>query len=129
MKLEPSYRVKHESSRIKLLEILTAEVASVTSFIKSSPTLITAPATLIGVQVFLFLQVGLYGLSLVVVVIIAVALQIYLKRKMQTIAEEKGSVMAKRTLANMEMLYGIQSLKRMGWESLITSKNLHYRTQ
>lgn len=81
-----------ERSRTEQLTIMTSEIIAVTSFLNSSTTLFTAPATLIGVQIFLFLQVGVYGLALVTILVITAVIQIWLKGRMAVIKKQKDEL-------------------------------------
>jgi ABC-type multidrug transport system fused ATPase/permease subunit len=80
-KLAPSYRFNTDKDRSQLLTILTANVAAVVTFLTTSTILFSAPATLIGVQVFLFIKVGIYGFVLIVILAIAGVVQAILHKK------------------------------------------------
>lgn len=105
----------NERSRGQLLKILTSDVGSVKAFLIHSATLFSAPATLIGVQVFLFLQVGAYGLSLLLILVLTGIVQMLLRRSMMAAKAEKKDIMGVRTLTNREMFQSIDSIKCMGW--------------
>ena len=114
-RLAPSYRLDNERSRGQLLTILTEDVALVTEFLTNSSILFSAPATLIGVQIFLFLEVGAYGLALLLVLVVAGVVQMLLRKRILAVKAEKHVLMGLRTLTNFEMFHSIESIKLMGW--------------
>lgn len=73
----------------------------VTAFFGSSAVLFFAPATLIAVQVLLFIKVGRFAFVLIVLLVISGLVQVILYFKILKTTGKKLAVMGKRGLSNL----------------------------
>lgn len=68
---------------------LINDVRYVRESIETMGMLFGAPATIFAVQIFLFVQVGMYGISLVIVLLVGAIIQYFLEAKMSKVRIQK----------------------------------------
>ena len=77
------------------------DVRYVRESIETMGMLFAAPATIIAVQCFLFVQAGIYGLTLVGVFLVGGLLQFFLESKMSKVRIKKLNMFEERVGTNL----------------------------
>lgn len=97
------------------------------NFVKSFYVLSSAPTTLIMAQIFVCIEVGAYGLCLILVILFSLVLQLLIDRHVAKLTLRKLKYYSERLTCNLEMFSSLKQLKSLGWEELVTLKNTQYR--
>lgn len=127
LRISSSYKKYLEKG--DMMNHLVNDVKYVRESIETMGMLFAAPATMIAVQAFLFVQAGYYGFMLSGVFIVGALLQYILESKMSKVRIQKLNMLEERMGTNLELLGSIKHLKLLGWEQLIPKKNLEYLKQ
>ncbi len=111
--MSSSYRKYLEKG--DMLNHLINDVRCMRVSVQSMGQLFSAPATITAVLCLLFIEEGLYGLTLVGVFILGAILQYMLTTRMSKIRVKKLNLMEERLGTNLELITSIKHLKLLGW--------------
>jgi ABC-type bacteriocin/lantibiotic exporter with double-glycine peptidase domain len=87
----------------------------------------SAPTTLIMAQIFVCIEVGAYGICLILTILFSLILQLLIDRHVAKLTLRKLKYYSDRLTCNLEMLSSLKQIKSLGWEELISLKNREYR--
>lgn len=109
------------------MTLFTIDTRLACGFFQTFYILFSGPAIIITAQIFLFIEVGKYGLIMTAIVLASLALQYALCSWTAQLEVNKLSYYQQRIIVNIELLEGIKQLKCLGWEELMRMRNQELR--
>lgn len=111
------------------MTLFTIETKYAVAFLPAFYIIFSQSATIIAIQVYLYVEVGKVFLVLTVTIIIEMVVLFFLYKALAQLELDKLDYFHRRAALNIELIESMKSLNQLGWERLMRVRNKELRAK